>query len=135
MKETKPTTESLHRMTKFMKSLLLTGIVMLMLSGSVFAQADTYRVDEYGDYQASVLEGAMNSANFDSYRKPQSEVVLNFENGARVALLPASELVQRGIPVDESRLLAEDVVPNPDRRFSIHSSGIIMENVPVNHGK
>ena len=82
-----------------------------------------------GGYSQTQIEQAFSNANLDSYRKRTVRRSMIFSNGAEVQLLSALEMTTNGCPVDPLKAMEDSAPLDPNRRFEIHASGVIVESV------
>jgi hypothetical protein len=102
-----------------------------LITGPLFGQTSSYIIESVGTYDQAFFENAIQNGKWDTYRKPMSRVTLEFDKGARVVLLSGNELTMTGVAYNGAVLLPENAQLNPQRQFSLHSSGIVLEAVPV----
>lgn len=108
--------------------LLAFAIVIFCCVGRLSAQSNcSYVVVSTGTYTLSQIDQALGSAKLDSYRKQTLRRVLLFTNGAEIQLLSASELQSSNCPVNGTLAMDDSQPLDPNRRFEIHPSGVIME--------
>ena len=106
---------------------LLIIFLFLASSSKIIAQSPTWRVVSYGDYLHADMDKALQTAKLDGYRKQTIREILVFENGAKVELFSAEELIAAMKPVDLAQVKPNDFVYKGERIFSVHPMGIILE--------
>jgi len=89
----------------------------------------SYFVQTPGTYDVTILTDALDKAAFDPYRMKSGNRVLEFDKGAIVVLLSASELQQKGIPVNYSQALDSIPVDIAPRQFVVDKFGNIREYI------
>lgn len=114
---------------------IFAGLVLLILAGPLFGQASSYVIESVGTYDQVFFENSILNGKWDAYRKPMSRVTLQFDKGARVVLLSGNELTMAGVAYNGAVMLPENAQLNPQRQFSLHSSGIVLEALPVKSEK
>lgn len=109
---------------------LLLILAIVSLGQSVFAQVNcSYVVVQTGGYTVAQIDQAFAAADMDPYRMKTLRRTLVFSNGAEVQLLSADEVLNLGCQVNSAVVMDDNVVLDPQRRFEIHSSGVIYESV------
>lgn len=108
--------------------ILLILLIFLFSSADAKAQTtDGFYIENSGDYDVNLLRSAFQKPHWDSFRKMNETQVINFENGAKVTLFSAQHLIDNGIPVDTSKLLADNLPDVPGREFALSPTGNVME--------
>lgn len=89
----------------------------------------SYVVVSLGGYTQLQVDQAFANADLDAYRMKTARRPMLFANGAQVELLSATEMQASHCPVNSALAMEDNVALDPNRRFDIHASGVIVELV------
>jgi hypothetical protein len=87
----------------------------------------SYQILNAGNYTMPQLQVAFDNAKLDAYRFHTLRRTLKLDQNAEVQLLSGLEMSQNGCPVDILQTMPDQTPTDPNRIFSIHSSGFLME--------
>jgi hypothetical protein len=108
--------------------------VGLFCFGKMNAQGNcSYVVISTGTYSVGQIDAAFSAANLDAYRKKTVRRAMLFSNGAEVHLLSASEMQTNNCTVNGTVAMEDNVPLDPNRRFEIHPTGVIVEPVQATY--
>lgn len=120
-----------------MKFKRLIPLLLLCLGGSCFAQSKTYPnsyvlLGNIEDSKKAFYTKSINAADFEPFRGKTQTVSIKFKNGFLMELIPAKELVVKGIESHLDLTRYSDPSGNPNYKlplFEIQASGWITAEV------
>ena len=107
-------------------------MLMLLVVGNLQLSAqngDSYRIENFGDYDQDIFKQALDRASLDTYRNLETDRLLFFENGAEVTLFPCKYLTAKGIKVNTSAAIAKKGEIDINNTFILNRSGYILERI------
>jgi hypothetical protein len=102
-------------------------LTLCLFSKMSNAQSGTYEITSNGSMvDVTSYEEAMNSANFDNYRYQSKRRTISFVSGVEIELLSAKEIQEKGISVDASQAINNDVKIASEGVWKLSASGHIL---------